>query len=132
MSRKIDLTEAANWSEDEAAANLAYIRDNLGDVRMLRVVLEARGMSWSDFMSTPEPELFPQPEGGDRGRQLAAPALEVVEAESSAVPDGTIDEVLDWVEEDPAKAALALEAERAGKNRKGLVEALESVMEEEG
>lgn len=42
--------------------------------------------------------------------------------------DGTIPQVLDEVGDDPAKAAAALEAERAGKKRTTLVDALSDVI----
>lgn len=41
------------------------------------------------------------------------------------VPDGTIGDILAWVGEDPYRAELALEAEKAGKRRKTLMDALE-------
>jgi len=46
-----------------------------------------------------------------------------------AVPDGTIAQVLDWVGNDPARAARALEAERArdAADRTTLVAALEKL-----
>jgi len=40
------------------------------------------------------------------------------------VPDGTVAEVLDWAGDDPHRRQAALEAERAGKNRKTVIEAL--------
>lgn len=53
------------------------------------------------------------------------------EMPSTAV-DGTVDEVLATVGDDPIKAAAALDAERAGKNRKGLVEPLTAIVEKAG
>lgn len=130
MSRKIDILEAANWTEDEAEVNLAYIRDNLGDMNLLVRALDARGISWEEFNGSPEPTLFPQPDGGDRGRQQSVGAQ--VAVEPAEVPTGTVDEVLDWVNDNPSRAADALEAEREGKNRSSLIDALESVIEDEG
>lgn len=40
------------------------------------------------------------------------------------VPEGTVAEVLDWAGDDPHRRQAALEAERAGKNRKTVIEAL--------
>ncbi len=39
-------------------------------------------------------------------------------------PDGTVDEVLAWAGDDPDRRAAALEAEKAGKGRKTLIDAL--------
>lgn len=48
-------------------------------------------------------------------------------AEAEEVPEGTIDEVLDWVGDDEAKAKIALDAETAGKNRTSLVNKLKAI-----
>lgn len=48
---------------------------------------------------------------------------------SLGVPDGTIDEIMEWVGDDPAKALRALEAETAGKARTTLVGKLEKILE---
>jgi hypothetical protein len=45
------------------------------------------------------------------------------------VPDGTINEVLDWVGIDLDRAQRALDKENEGKPRKTLVAALESLLE---
>lgn len=47
-----------------------------------------------------------------------------VDLDGDGVPDGTIAQVLEWVGNDPARAARALEAEQAGKNRATLTDAL--------
>jgi hypothetical protein len=44
----------------------------------------------------------------------------------SDVPDGTINEVLDWVGDDPDKAQRALDVERTGQNRSSLISQLEA------
>jgi hypothetical protein len=58
----------------------------------------------------------PQPQ------QTAAPA----ESQTPNFNDLTVREVLEWVGDDAARAATALAAERAGKNRKSLIDQLES------
>lgn len=40
------------------------------------------------------------------------------------VPTGTVADVLEWVGDDPDRANAALEAEEAGKRRKGILDAL--------
>lgn len=40
------------------------------------------------------------------------------------VPDGTVAEVLTWAGDDPERRAAALEVEKAGKKRKGVIEGL--------
>jgi hypothetical protein len=47
------------------------------------------------------------------------------------VPEGTAAEVLLWVDDDPARAQAALEAERAGPNRSTLITRLESIASKE-
>jgi hypothetical protein len=44
--------------------------------------------------------------------------------EVEEVPDGTVAEVLDWAGDDPDRRAAALDAERNGKQRKTVLEAL--------
>lgn len=39
------------------------------------------------------------------------------------VPDGTVTEVLEWAGDDPDRQAAAVEAERQGKRRKGILQA---------
>lgn len=133
MSRKIDISTAADWTDEEAAANLKYL-DQRGDLYSLRQVLEARDMTWEEYTSVPDPEIFPQPDedASDRTAQGSVPPVAVASDAASDVPDGTVDDVLDWVDDDPGRAAVALVAERAGKNRSSLIEALESISEEEG
>lgn len=46
-----------------------------------------------------------------------------------AVPDGSAEKVLEWVGDNPEKALRALESETAGKARKGLMAALEKLLE---
>lgn len=48
---------------------------------------------------------------------------------SLGVPDGTIDEIMAWVGDDPGKALRALEAETVGKARKSLIATLEKILE---
>lgn len=38
------------------------------------------------------------------------------------VPDGTVDEVVEWVGDDPQRRQMAVAAERAGQRRKGIIE----------
>lgn len=40
------------------------------------------------------------------------------------VPDGSVAEVLEWAGDDPDRRTLALATERAGKQRKGIIDAL--------
>ena len=47
------------------------------------------------------------------------------------VPEGTIEQVLEWVGDDPDRAAQAYEAEVVGKGRKTLLEALAEAGESE-
>jgi hypothetical protein len=46
---------------------------------------------------------------------------------STFVPEGTVQEVLDWVGNDPASARAALDKERAGQNRATLTSKLEAI-----
>jgi len=47
----------------------------------------------------------------------------------SDVPQGTITEVLSWVDGDPQRAQQALEAEQAGANRSTLIASLQAIAE---
>jgi hypothetical protein len=61
--------------------------------------------------------------GRRRQRQLyAQPA-----PGATAVPDGTIDEVLAWVGNDPQRARLALQAEQHGRQRVTLIDRLDGL-----
>lgn len=53
---------------------------------------------------------------------------ETSEEAPEEVPDGTTDEVLEWVGEDKDRAKLALESEQNGKKRKGLLRELEELV----
>lgn len=44
--------------------------------------------------------------------------------ERTTVPNGTVPEVLEWAGDDQVRRIVALAAEKAGKNRKGIIEAL--------
>jgi len=46
--------------------------------------------------------------------------------DGSDVPDGTVQEVLDWVGDDSERAQRALDVERSGQNRTSLVSQLEA------
>lgn len=48
------------------------------------------------------------------------------------VPEGTVNDVLDWVGDDPDRAQEALDAERSGQNRTTLVSQLEAIAERQG
>lgn len=50
---------------------------------------------------------------------------------TDVVPDGTVQEVVDWVGDDPARAQQALDAERAGQNRTTLIAQLEPIAAKE-
>lgn len=54
--------------------------------------------------------------------QQRASRYQQVDAEEP--PDGTVDEVLEWAGDDPDRRTLALAAEKAGKGRKGIIDAL--------
>jgi hypothetical protein len=43
------------------------------------------------------------------------------------VPDGTVQDVLDWVGDDPGRAQEALDAEQAGQARSTLIARLEAI-----
>lgn len=64
----------------------------------------------------------------ERVDEPAAPPADPVDPD--AVPDGTIAAVLDWVGDDPAKAARALEAEQGRPApRSTLVDALQKLVD---
>lgn len=60
------------------------------------------------------------------------PVAEKAEEKSSPeVPSGSIKEVLDWVDGDKEKAQQALDAEKAGAERKTLVKELEELLDDD-
>ena len=59
---------------------------------------------------------------------LAAGYIEPADGAKSDVPDGTKDEILDWVGDDPERAAAAYRAEESGKGRKTVFEALSGLL----
>jgi hypothetical protein len=64
---------------------------------------------------------------GDPTVRLDPETGEQIDSDDDAVPDGTVDEVLDWVGDDRSRASRALTAERAGQNRTTLVSKLEAI-----
>ena len=52
----------------------------------------------------------------------------VAEKEPEAVPEGKVDEILEWVGEDVDRAVQALSAEEAGARRKTLTKVLEEII----
>lgn len=62
-------------------------------------------------------------------RELAGEdVIPIDDEDGDAPPDGTIDDVLVWVGDDPKRAADALDAEQQGRGRKTLIEALERIL----
>ena len=57
-------------------------------------------------------------------RRLAARYTEVGGSDINDVPDGTVAEILEWAGDDPDRRTRALETERRGKQRKGILDAL--------
>ena len=60
----------------------------------------------------------PVPDSDEGGAEPPASASALVP------PDGSVVEVLAWAGDDPDRQAAALKAEKAGKNRKGILSAL--------
>lgn len=48
--------------------------------------------------------------------------------ETETVPEGTIEELLNWVDGNKERAQLALDAEKDGKNRKTVLTKLEEIL----
>lgn len=44
------------------------------------------------------------------------------------VPEGSVKEILNWVDEDKERAQLALDAEETGKARKSLIDAMKEIL----
>lgn len=115
MSKQIDVTKAAEWDEEEAQSNIAY--------------LEARGRTSEvdEIRNTRGVEAPPQ-------EQPKTPQ-ELLDQQQTTVFDTstmTVDQVLDQVGEDPSLAQQALDSEngRGDDARVTLVEKLESLVEE--
>lgn len=72
-----------------------------------------------------------EPEAIEEGEEVVEARAEAVAASEdpavSEVPEGSIKDVLAWVDGDPAKAKLALEAEEKGEKRSTLITKLNEV-----
>jgi hypothetical protein len=72
-----------------------------------------------------------QPETIEEGEEVVEARAKAVAASDdtavSEVPEGSIKDVLAWVDGDPAKAKLALEAEEKGEKRSTLISKLNEV-----
>lgn len=64
---------------------------------------------------------------GDPTQRIDPETGEQIDSDDSDVPEGTVDEVVDWVGDDQGRATRALQAERAGQNRTTLVAQLEPI-----
>jgi len=111
MSKVVNVEEAKDWSAEEAAFNVQYLEQR-GRYAEADRVRELRG----------EADLGSSAPSGE-----AAP-----EGSTETVPEGTVQEVLDWVGEDKDRAQKALDAESSrDEPRTTLVSALEAVVEAE-
>lgn len=70
----------------------------------------------------PEPPYQP---GEGPGQEDLGQSSDDADEDSDEPPDGTKDDVLDWVGDDPDRAQQALDAERDGQNRSTLIAELE-------
>lgn len=116
MTKEINVEDATEWDDEEAEYNVAYLqaRNRYDEAN---AILEARG---EDKGPVPE-DTSVQLEGG----------VEPAAAPASELEGMTVDEVLDWVDEDAVRAAQALAHENEqDKPRKGVVEELEALLEE--
>ena len=133
MSKEINVLEAKDWSDDEAAENMKYL-ESRGNTYAMEEVLKARGSSWEEYSQAPAPEVFPQPDedASDRGMQGSSYPVPAESGDGGDVPDGTVKEVLDWVGDDKSRAEAALEAEdeKGDDARVSLVEKLEAIVED--
>lgn len=77
-----------------------------------------RDQEWAERDPKPSPSELLQERGFE-------PAPEEGGEAGGDVPDGTVDEVLDWVGDDPDRAQQALQAEQEGQNRSTLIAELE-------
>lgn len=104
--KDINIEEAASWSDEEAAENLAWLRDRPWRYDEVNRILELRGGEPDPPAGEGDPE---QPSGFDF--------------------NSTKKEVLEWVGDDAERAEQALEAEQSKGDdaRVTLVEALEEL-----
>lgn len=64
-----------------------------------------------------------------RAKKIGTASVEVEKKELTIadVPEGSMEDVLHWVDNDPEKAKLAIEAEEQGKDRSSLIKTLKKV-----
>lgn len=102
MAKEINVEEAADWSDEEAAYNITYLeqRNRYDEAQAVR---DARG------------------DGGSKAEPTSSHPLEGLSAQ----------DVMDWVKEDVDRAREALEFEGTqDEQRKGLTERLTKMVED--
>jgi len=78
-------------------------------------------------VTLPEPEADDEGTAEAEGDEQALDEDDQPETDDDEVPNGTVQDVLDWVGDDSDRAQEALEAERAGQNRSTLITQLEAI-----
>jgi hypothetical protein len=88
-------------------------------------VVRERGEKFTEGLKDePDEAVGPREPGDDAGDDAGDDDSEDYD-EDPDVPDGTVNEVLDWVGDDHERAQRALQVERSGQNRQTLVTELE-------
>lgn len=118
MSKEIELADAQDWSDEEAADNIRYLEDRTRYEEANQVRQARAGQTASETAEgsnqDPEPSAEPTPQ---------QPQVDLTEM--------TAQQVSEWVGDDPerARVALAMEQQR-DEPRKKLSEALERLVGE--
>lgn len=122
MAKDVKYSEAADWSDKEAEENIAYL-ESRGRLWEVEQVKAARGDAAEEFDPTAgDLSGYDQPDDDPQDLPASYPAEAPVHQQSAKskgakkadVPDGSVQDVLDWVGDDKAKAkkALAVEDDR--------------------
>lgn len=136
MSRKIDVSKASDWSEEEAWFNVRHLEDRnkWSEAKKVREAagLPATGYPVDPNAFTPDSHQQTTSLGGTKPGAVVTEKSADEGEEDNAPNRGTVTEVLERVGEDKELAKEALEAEEASENpRSTLVDELETLLEEE-
>jgi hypothetical protein len=118
------------YAEVTTRGGIAYLQQPHMQRRGVRPATPEEQSTWygsGDVVAEPAPAAPPAGTVQVQEPAPAAPIAGQTPVSEDAVPDGTVEDVMAWVGDDPARAAAAADAERAGKGRKTLLADLDKI-----
>lgn len=116
-----EVAPAAGHNEEDAAFVKELADEHKAAYEAEVQAANEQAAEWDERDPKPLPSELLQ----ERGYEPAPAENGSTSTTGSDVPDGTVQEVLDWAGEDPDRIQSALNAERAGQNRSSLITELE-------